>query len=84
MCRQTTRKEPGRRGLSLGQLSEFDWVLQPAGSPIWSAVSDAFAADSAPFPDRITFSSSVLLTLATVSRTNAIAPFALRSSAASR
>ena len=66
----------GRRGMSLGQLSEIDWVLQPAGSPIWSAVSDAFAADSAPFPDRITFSSSVLLTLATVSRTNAIAPFA--------
>jgi DNA-binding transcriptional LysR family regulator len=64
------------RGLALEQLSEFDWMLQPAGSPIWSAVGEAFTSEGASFPDRITYSSSVLLTLATVSRTNSIAPFA--------
>jgi DNA-binding transcriptional LysR family regulator len=66
----------GRRNLSFHELGDYDWMSQPAGSPIWSAVSEAFSAEGAPFPERITFSASVLLTLATVSRTDSIAPFA--------
>lgn len=65
-----------RRDLTFGDLSEYEWMSQPADSPIWSAVSGAFSAEGAAFPERITYSASVLLTLATVSRTNAIAPFA--------
>jgi DNA-binding transcriptional LysR family regulator len=65
-----------RRNLSFQELGEYDWMSQPAGSPIWSAISEAFSAEGAPFPERITFSASVLLTLATVSRTDSIAPFA--------
>jgi DNA-binding transcriptional LysR family regulator len=66
----------GRARLSFRDLSSYDWILQPAGSPIWSTVVDAFRAELAEFPERITYSASVLLTLATVSRTDAIAPFA--------
>lgn len=66
----------GRRNLGFDELSDFEWVSQPAGSPIWLALSEAFSADAGSFPERITYSSSVLLTLATVSRTDTIAPFA--------
>lgn len=66
----------GRGNLTFHDLGEYAWMSQPAGSPIWSAVSEAFSAEGAPFPERITFSASVLLTLATVSRTDSIAPFA--------
>lgn len=66
----------GRAQLGFRDLSPYDWVIQPAGSPIWSTVADAFRADRADFPERITYSASVLLTLTTVSRSNAIAPFA--------
>ncbi len=66
----------GRRNLSFADMSTFDWVSQPVGSPIWSALVEAFSGEGADFPERITYSASVLLTLATVSRTNSIAPFA--------
>ncbi|MBD9641367.1 LysR family transcriptional regulator [Ensifer sp. ENS07] len=65
-----------RTQLSFRDLSPFEWVIQPAGSPIWTTVVDAFRSERADFPERITYSASVLLTLATVSRTDAIAPFA--------
>lgn len=66
----------GRRGLGFRDLSPYEWIIQPAGSPIWTTVVDAFRAEHADFPERVTYSASALLTLATVSRTDAIAPFA--------
>lgn len=66
----------GYKGLHFRDLTPFDWVIQPTGSPIWSALAEAFRNEGADFPERITYSASVLLTLATVSRTDAIAPFA--------
>jgi len=66
----------GRSNLSFHELGDYAWMSQPAGSPIWSALSQAFSAEGAPFPERITFSASALLTLATVSRTDSIGPFA--------
>lgn len=66
----------GRCGLGFRDLSPYDWVIQPAGSPIWSTVVEAFRAEGADFPERVTHSASALLTLATVARTDAIAPFA--------
>ena len=65
-----------RSRLSFRDLSPYDWILQPAGSPIWTTVVDAFRAEQADFPERVTYSASALLTLATVSRTDAIAPLA--------
>lgn len=65
----------GRKALRYQELTMFDWVVQPVGSPIWSAVVDAFRENGADFPERITYSASVLLTLATVSHTDTIAPF---------
>ncbi|WP_337183489.1 LysR family transcriptional regulator [Shinella sp.] len=66
----------GRGRLAFRDLSPYDWIIQPAGSPIWSTVVDAFRAEGADFPERVTYSASALLTLATVARTDAIAPFA--------
>ncbi|MGC4024602.1 MAG: LysR family transcriptional regulator [Mesorhizobium sp.] len=65
-----------RKKLTFADLSAFDWVMQPAGAPSWSAVAEAFALEGAEFPSRVTYSASILLTLAIVARTNAIAPFA--------
>lgn len=65
-----------RQHLSFHELGEYAWVSQPAGSPIWSAISEAFSAEGAAFPERITYSASILLTLATIARTDSIAPFA--------
>lgn len=66
----------GRKGLRFADLSSFDWVMQPVGAPSWTAVAEAFAVEGAEFPGRVTYSASILLTLAIVSRTDAIAPFA--------
>ncbi|MGB3812635.1 MAG: LysR family transcriptional regulator [Shinella sp.] len=66
----------GRSRLGFRDLSPYHWILQPAGSPIWTTVVDAFRAEYADFPERVTYSASALLTLATISRTDAIAPLA--------
>lgn len=66
----------GRPTLRFHDLSPYDWILQPAGSPIWSTVVEAFRREGADFPERVTHSASALLTLATISRTDAIAPLA--------
>ncbi|WP_411034480.1 LysR family transcriptional regulator [Shinella sp. BYT-45] len=66
----------GHTRLRFRDLSPYDWIIQPAGSPIWSTVVDAFRTEGADFPERVTYSASALLTLATVARTDAIAPFA--------
>ena len=36
-----------RRNLSFQELGKYDWMSQPAGSPIWSAISEAFSAEGA-------------------------------------
>lgn len=65
----------GRSAVSFRDLSHYDWVIQPAGSPIWLTVVEAFRREGANFPERVTHSASALLTVATISRTDAIAPF---------
>jgi DNA-binding transcriptional LysR family regulator len=66
----------GRKDLRFADLTSYDWVMQPVGAPSWSAVAEAFAVEGAEFPGRVTYSASILLTLAIVARTDAIAPFA--------
>lgn len=65
-----------RKGIRFSELTHYEWVMQPPGSPIWMAVSNSFQAESAHFPDRVTYTASVLLTLAALARSDAIAPIA--------
>jgi len=65
-----------RRGIRFSELAGYEWIMQPPGSPIWLALSSSFQNEGTHFPDRVTYTASLLLTLATLSESNAIAPIA--------
>lgn len=55
-------------------LSGFDWVFQPAGSPLRRTIEGIFMGRNLPLPDRIVNTSSLLLTLVMVAQSDAISP----------
>jgi DNA-binding transcriptional LysR family regulator len=61
---------------SLDELSEYDWVFQPPGSMLSRALETIFIEKNVPLPDNIVSTSSVLLTMALISESDAIAPIA--------
>ena len=65
-----------RRAIRFAELSSFEWIMQPPGAPIWTAISNSFHAEGARFPEQVTYTASVLLTLAGLSKSDAIAPIA--------
>lgn len=56
------------------RLSGFDWVFQPAGSPLRRTIEGIFMGRNLPLPDRIVNTSSLLLTLVMVAQSDAISP----------
>jgi len=54
----------------------FDWVLPPIGAPIRTTAEQALREKGLGLPTRVLTTSSFLFTLATIQRTNAIAPVA--------
>lgn len=62
--------------VSLPELAQYEWVMQERGAPIRQAMEDAFGQDGRPLPRNIINSSSLLLMIALLSQTNAIAPMA--------
>lgn len=60
----------------LPELVQYEWVMQERGAPIRQAMEDAFGQDGRPLPRNIVNSSSLLLMIALLSQTNAIAPMA--------
>ncbi len=54
----------------------FDWVLPPVGTPIRATAEQALRDKALALPTRVLTTSSFLFTLATIQRTNAIAPVA--------
>ncbi|TCL74610.1 LysR family transcriptional regulator [Rhizobium sp. BK251] len=62
---------------SLEDLPGYDWVFQPPGTLLRRTLEDVFLSKGVPLPDNIVNTSSLLLTLAIVCSTNAIAPIAL-------
>lgn len=64
----------GRRGVTLGELTGCEWVIQERGSPIRRAVDEAFRTSGLAAPARITNSSSLLVALAMIEASDAIAP----------
>lgn len=65
-----------RHDLHLSECLAHDWVLQPPGGLMRMTVEDYLLKSGLPQPARVLNTSSLLLTLALVSETNAIAPIA--------
>lgn len=64
----------GKARVGLAELSGFEWVIQERGSPIRRAVEGAFHARGIELPGNITNSSSLLVALAIINSSDAIAP----------
>lgn len=64
-------RTPGRLA---ERLAEFDWVLPFEGTLLRATIEDALMRQGIPLPAKVVNTSSSMLTLVTVSRTNAIAP----------
>jgi DNA-binding transcriptional LysR family regulator len=63
--------------VGLADLSGYDWVFQPPGTLLRRKVEDIFMAGGVPLPENIVNTTSLLLTLAVVCKTDAVAPVAL-------
>jgi DNA-binding transcriptional LysR family regulator len=62
--------------VTLAELSDMEWVMQPPGSLLNRTVERLFLAASVPLPDRIVSTSSLLMTMLMVQASDAIAPMA--------
>ncbi|OYX43888.1 MAG: LysR family transcriptional regulator [Rhodobacterales bacterium 32-67-9] len=60
--------------VALADLAGFEWVMQESGAPIREAMNNAFGSSGLRAPGNIVNSSSLLLMIAYLSRTEAIAP----------
>lgn len=66
-----------RRGqVGIADCLEFDWVMQPEGGLLRRTAEDYLLRNGYRAPERILSTSSMLLTLAIICETNAIAPIA--------
>jgi DNA-binding transcriptional LysR family regulator len=59
-----------------GRLSEFDWVLPFEKVLLRTAVESSLTARGIPLPEKVLSTSSFMLTIVTITQTNAIAPVA--------
>lgn len=66
-----------RRKVTLADTRDFDWVLQPVGSLLRRTIEQHFLTRDVSPPDRVLSTSSFLLTLATVARSDAIGAMSL-------
>lgn len=64
----------GVGGLSMADLVHFPWVIQAAGTPMRQAVESVFIAQSVPVPSNIVNTASLLVMIAMMASSNAIAP----------
>lgn len=62
--------------VSLADCVAYDWVMQPEGSLLRRTVEDHLRDCGAPLPAKVLGTASLVLTLVTISQTNAIAPLA--------
>lgn len=64
------------RSVSLAGLTNYEWIIQPSGTPMRRAVETAFLDHDLPFPKGIVNSTSLLVTIAILSSSTAVAPIA--------
>ncbi|MGH1352828.1 MAG: LysR family transcriptional regulator [Methyloligellaceae bacterium] len=60
----------------MSNLTHYEWVLQPTGTPIREIIEMAFLETEEPFPEKIVNTTSLLVTLAILANSTAIAPIA--------
>jgi DNA-binding transcriptional LysR family regulator len=60
----------------LEELSRYDWVFQPPGAMLSRRLETMFMEKGVPLPDNIVTTPSVLLTMALIAESDAIAPIA--------
>lgn len=60
--------------LSMNDLVHFPWILQAAGTPMRRAIEDFFIAQGAQIPTNVVNTSSLLVIVAMLASSNAIAP----------
>jgi Transcriptional regulator len=65
------------RGLSVADLVHFPWVMQAPGAPVRRAVEDVFLANGARIPSNIVNTTSLLVMIALLVSSNAIAPMSV-------
>ncbi len=63
-----------RTEVGLADLLAHDWVMQESGAPIRVAIEEALLARGARPPERVTNTSSLLVTIAMLEATDAVAP----------
>ena len=63
----------GNGTVELGATAGFDWVLQPAGALLRRTLEQLFVRRNVDLPERVLYTSSLLLTLVMVARSDAIA-----------
>jgi len=63
-----------RKAVRLRELAEFEWVIQDRGTPIRAAVEAAFHTHRVTMPSQVTNTSSLLVALALLEGSSAIAP----------
>lgn len=62
-----------RESIRLRELTDFEWIIQDHGTPIRAAVETAFHANQVTMPSQITNTSSLLVALALLEQSTAIA-----------
>jgi DNA-binding transcriptional LysR family regulator len=65
-----------RPEIAMARLMEFDWVLPREGALLRTTVENMLLAQGQRLPQKVLSTSSFLMTLVTISQTNAIAPIA--------
>ncbi|MCJ8141096.1 LysR family transcriptional regulator [Falsirhodobacter halotolerans] len=63
-----------QRGVSLEALSRYEWIIQERGTPVRHTVEEALALSGAPLPAHVITTSSLLVMMALLVDSNAIAP----------
>ncbi len=63
-----------RRQVGLQEMTGYEWVIQAPHTPMRRAVEEAFLADDIPLPDEIVNTTSLLVMIAYLASSDAIAP----------
>jgi DNA-binding transcriptional LysR family regulator len=66
--------QAGRREVSISALSQDEWVIQGAGSPIRQTVDAAFLTEGLPPPHRVVNTASLLMVLALLDQPACVTP----------
>jgi DNA-binding transcriptional LysR family regulator len=66
----------GRGPATLADVSDYEWVMQPRGTPLRRSVDTLFQAANVAPPDRFLTTTSIFLTMMLVAGSDALAPLA--------